>query len=204
MPLMSLLLPWEVIERVIEHAIDDLDVLRSFCLTCRQLRPRSFSLILHRYVFLKGRARVSDFCDFLTENTELRSLIKTLKIRPAEFSPIPLVQMLPHLSTLLFTGSTRSPVKLHRALLNCYHSFGKRIHTLSLKRLSFQTESDLFRLLLAFPTMTQVTCSEISIKPPTREGSAVNALRVKLSKQLRLETLHVRSHWLRAMWTSID
>ena len=199
----DLTLPLEVIEHVIDESADDPRTLQSCTLICRQLRPRSFSLILHRHVFLQSRDQVSDFCDFLTENTELRSLIKALTIFPDEFTPIPLVNMLPHLSTLLFTGSTRSPVKLHRALLNCYHSFGKRIHTLSLKRLSFQTESDLFRLLLAFPTMTQVTCSEISIKPPTREGSAVNALRVKLSKQLRLETLHVRSHWLRAMWTSI-
>ena len=201
MPLMSLLLPWEVIERVIEHAFDDLELLRSFSLTCRQLRPRSFSLILHRHVFLKSRDQVFDFCDFLTENTELRLLIEALTISPDEFSPIPLVNMLPHLSTLLFTGSTPSLVQLHPALLNCYHSFGKRIHTLSLQRLSFETESDLFRLLLAFPTIKQITFSKVYVDPPAilGEGYTMSALAVKLSKQLRLETLHVRIYLLRAV-----
>ena len=156
------LLPWEVVERIIEYASDDLELLRSFSLTCRQLRPRSFSLIVARYIFLGSRDRVSGFYDFLLENAELRSSIQSLTISPADFSPVPLVNMLSRLSTLIFVSpgskenvrpGNRPAIKLHPAILNCYHSFGKRIHTLSLSRLSFRTSSDLFRLLFAFPNV---------------------------------------------------
>ena len=202
MLLMSLALPWEVIERIIEYASDNLDLLRSFCLTCRQLRHRSFSLILAQHVLLNSRDRASKFCDFLLKNTEHRPSIKSLSISPADFNPIPLVNTLPHLSTLLFIPAvyngygSQEPqpvIKIHPALLSCYHSFGKRIHTVSLNRISFQTSSDLFRLLLAFPKATTITCSKVFIKSPTSGASATGVVGIKLSKQLRLESLHVRS-----------
>ena len=64
MPVMSLMLPWEVIERVIEHASDDLELLRNFCLTCRQLHPYSFSLIIAKHIFLCSKERMTCFRTF--------------------------------------------------------------------------------------------------------------------------------------------
>ena len=203
MPLMSVLLPWEVIERVVEHASDDRDLLRSFSLTCRQLRPRCFTLILAQYVFLDSRDRVSDFSDFLLEHHKLQPLIHTILISPADFRPYPLINMLPRLSTLLFISpgykeshSPRVPpnTKMHHTTITCYHTFGKRIRTLSLNHLSFQTSTDLFRLLLAFPIRTQLTCNDIIITSEEKETPARKIIESKLSEQLRLETLYVRIH----------
>ena len=209
MPLISrpLALPWEILERVIEHSSDDLDLLRSFSLTCRQLRPRSFTLILAQYVFLNSRDKAFDFVDFLLEHPKLQPLIHSIIISPADFRPFPLVNMLPRLSTLLFTPPGYQKYKfhigpndrgdlpyseIHHATINCYHLFGRRIHTLSLDHLSFQTSSDLFRLLLAFPMTTQLSCNNIFIKFTEKQTPTV--VRNKLSKQLRLQNLHVRIH----------
>ena len=205
MPLISrsLALPWEIIERVIEHASDDRNLLRSFSLTCRQLRPRSFTLILAQYVFLETRDRVSNFCDFLLEHPELRPLIHSILISPDDFRPFPLANMLPCLSTLLFISprhgeplsflkKRRPTIEIHHSTITCYHLFGKCIHTLSLNHLSFQTSSDLYRLLLAFPMTTQLSCNDIFIKTEEKEAPAMTVLRSRLSNQLQLDTLHVR------------
>ena len=199
---MSLLLPWEVIERVIEHASDDLDLLHSFSLSCRQLRPRSFNLIIAQYVFLNSRDRVSSFSDFLLERPELQPLIHSIFISPADFRPFPLVNMLPRLSTLFFTSpgykehhlsEHRPPIDMHHTTITCYHSFGKRIHTLSLNHLSFRTSGDFYRLILAFSTRMKLTLDDVLIRSREKETPGTTCVRNKLSKQLRLETLHVRS-----------
>ena len=203
MPLISrpLALPWEIIERVIEHASDDRDLLRSFSLTCRQLRPRSFTLILAQYVCLDSRDRVSDFSDFLLEHPKFQPFIHSISVSPADFRPFPLVNMLPRLSTLLFISpgyiknvipEDRPHLVIHHTTITCYHLFGKHIQALSLNRLSFLRSRDFFRLLLAFPNRTRLTCNDVSITSSDKEGLATTVMRSKLSKQLRLETLNVR------------
>ena len=197
---MSLVLPWEVIETIIEYASKNLNSLRSFSLTCRQLRPRSTIFIFAHYIFLSSRARVSAFCDFLQENIELRPLIKSITVSPADFRPL-LFTMLPQLATFTFRScgykeyhhpSKRAVVKLHKAALDGYHSLGKGIRTLYLDHLSFQTPCDFFRLLLVFPKTTQVTCKNIDIKSPAENQPAMDVVRRKL-KQRRLEVLNVRT-----------
>ena len=197
---MSLILPWEVMERIIDHASNDIDLLRTFSLTCRQLRHRSFTLIVAQYIFLDSKERVSDFSDFIRERNELQPLIQSLIISPADFRSFPLVNILPRLSGLGFItpgcegyhGSWERPsIELHSTILTCYHSFGKRIRALSFDHLSFQTPSDLFRLVLAFPKATQISCHDIVIKSPGRNSSAVEVLKGKLLKQLQLKTLKV-------------
>ena len=201
-------LPWEVVERIIEHASDDLGLLRSFSLSCRQLRPRSFSLIVAQYVFLDSRDKVFAFYDFLQRKPKLRSFIQSLIVSPAHFSPFPLVHVLPHLSTLHLISrgprSHRSRVKkpnldLHSTILSCYRLFGKCIQSISLDRLSFRTSCDLVRLVLAFPNMTQLICHDIVITSTLKKTPATEVMGFKLSKQLRLETLHVSINPLRAM-----
>ena len=205
--MISLRLPWEVIERVIEHAHDDLDLLHSFSLTCKQLRPRSFALIIAHHVFLDSRDCVSAFSGFIEAEKKLQPFVRSIIISPADFRPFPLVNMLPRLSTLLFTPPGYRKYKsyigpndrgvlpypeIHHATINCYHLFGRRIHTLSLDHLSFQTSSDLYRLLLAFPMMTQLSCNDIFIKTKEKEAPAMTVLKRRLSNRLQLDTLHVR------------
>ena len=200
MSLISIRLPWEVIERVIEHAYDDLDLLRSFSLTCKQLRPRSFALIIAHHVFLDSRDRVSAFSGFIGAEKKLQPFVRSIIISPADFRPFPLVNMLPHLSTLLFVSPgyhqfsdphKRPPIVLHSTVLKSYHSFGKNIHTLSLDRLSFPTSSNVFRFILAFPRTTKIVCHDIIVKSQEKNTSTTELLRTRLCNRLRLETLNV-------------
>ena len=198
---MSLMLPWEVIERVIEHASDDLELLRNFSLTCRQLHPYSFSLIIAQHIFLCSKERMTCFRNLLLADARFQPLIHSIKISPAHVPPFPLVKMLPHLSTLVlvtrgFIGHEypreRPAVVLHPLILGWYRSFGTRIHTLSLHCLTFPNLRELFRLLLVFPNIKQVICSDIYIFWHPRHDPKTEVVEAKLSNQLRLETLEVR------------
>ena len=192
-----------MIERIIEHASDDLDLLCNCSLTCRQLYPRSSALIISQFIFVHSKDRMSAFCDFLQEKPKLQSFIQSIIIFPANFPPYPLINLLPHLKTLFLTSKgykehyiqqERPAIVLHSIILSCYYSFGKRIRNLSLSHLSFRTSYDLFRLLLAFPETVQISCYEIVISSPAQNTSALEVVRRKLSKQLRLESLTVRIH----------
>ncbi|KAI1789241.1 hypothetical protein LXA43DRAFT_893236, partial [Ganoderma leucocontextum] len=98
---MSLALPWEVIERVIEHSADSIVTLYSFALTCSQLRPRSTILLLCRVEF-KDRDQLFSLCAVLQARPHLQPCVRSIKIRPSEFSPHPLLCMLPNLSEIEF------------------------------------------------------------------------------------------------------
>ena len=198
---MSLVLPWEIIERVIDHAWKDLDVLYTFSLTCRQLRPRSVWLMIID-VYLGSRDKAFAFSNFLCTNTglPLQEHIKSLNVSPANFPPFPLVQLLPNLSILRFVSpengkhqvrEDRLTVRIHPTTLSYYPLCGKRIRALSLCGLSFVTSSDLFRLVLAFPNITEIVCEDILITTPINNPAALNVTREKLFKHLRLETVDV-------------
>ena len=204
----SIRLPWEVIERVFEYAWDDLDLLRSLSLTCHQLRHRSFPLILAHQVFLRGANQVSDFCDLVREKPKLQPFVQSITISPADFRPYPLMKMLPRLSKLYFVSYVSEDIDsniyganeireeptiaLHSIILHHYRLFGTGIRTLSLDYLSFHTYGELFRLLLAFPNATQITCNNIYIKSQANKAFAMEREGVKLCEQLQLETLYVR------------
>ena len=196
-------LPWEVMERIIKHASSDLNLLLSFSLTCRQLRPRSFSLIIAKYVLLGTKDQMSALCSFLRKNTKFQVFVHSITISLADFSPSPLVKMIPHISTLRLVShiyekyddpQERPVIALHPIILGAYRSFGSRIRTLSLDHLSFSTPCELFGLLLAFPNMVQVACNDIRIKLPGGNAAATQMARAKLFEQLQLETLKVRVH----------
>ena len=198
---MSLLLPWEVIERIVEHASNDLQLLCSFSLTCRQLYHCSFSLIIAQHVFLCSKERMSCFRNLLSTNTRLQPLVHSIAISPADVPPLPLVKMLPRLSTLVLVSHgyqmydnrwERPAVVLHSMILSWYRSFGTHIRTLSLDHLSFPTSREFLRLLLAFPNINKLVCSDIYIISPTRDVPATRMVQVKLSNQVRLEMLEVR------------
>ena len=103
---MSLVLPWEVIERVIDHAYyDDYELLRSFSLTCRSLRPRALWVML-QCTHLQSVDQSLALCDFFRTKTglQLQGHIQSLIVSPPDFPPFPLLKLLPNLSALLFVS----------------------------------------------------------------------------------------------------
>ena len=99
-------LPWEVIEVVIDHSADSIATLHSFTLTCRDLCPRSTILLLCR-VKLKNRNQLFDLCAVLQTKPYLQPCVRSVSIPAREFSPHPLLRMLPNLFEIEFT---RMPV----------------------------------------------------------------------------------------------
>ncbi|TBU36790.1 hypothetical protein BD309DRAFT_877703 [Dichomitus squalens] len=200
---MSLVLPWEVIEGVVDQACHDLDLLRSFSLTCRQLHPHSL-LVMINHAPLISRDKAFAFYDFLRTETGSRlreRRVQSLTISPVNVPHFPPLQMLPNLSTLSFVahehkehheGQQRPPVCLHTSHLWCYHRYGQNIRTLELGNLSLSTCTDLCRLILAFPNMTTLDCRAISVQSQANAGPDMDQMRNKLFRQLRLATVDVR------------
>ena len=199
---MSLLLPWEVVGGVVGHACDDIDLLRSFSLTCRQLRPCSLRHMINR-AHLKNRAQVSAFCDFLHTRIglRLRPHIRSLIISPTSDVPhVPSLILLPNLSTLVFSppiseeyhDQTLLPtVYLHTPTLFCYRQYGKGIRRLELAHLSFSTFPGFFRFIGAFPKMLHIVCRDIRIqRVATQEQHSI--VRNALFKAVKPETITVR------------
>ncbi|KAI1781619.1 hypothetical protein LXA43DRAFT_908258 [Ganoderma leucocontextum] len=138
-------LPWEVIERIIDHSGDHPKSLRSFSLTCRQLRPRSRCVLFTRLDF-KSRDCVFAFVDFLQDNPHLTPFVRSIVVRPSDFAPFPLLHILPNLSEIGFTSRecfTARPDTVsalwHQSSLTCSQRFGTHIQTLHLFCLSFAT-----------------------------------------------------------------
>ena len=98
-PAMCLALPWEVIERVIDHSADDNETLRSFALTCRDLHPRSINT-LYRHLKFERRDQIFDLCDVLRAKPHLQLCVESVSVLIDEFPPHPLLRMLPHLSEI--------------------------------------------------------------------------------------------------------
>ncbi|TBU44983.1 hypothetical protein BD309DRAFT_751744 [Dichomitus squalens] len=198
---MSLVLPWEVLERIVDYAYDDSVLLRSFSLTCRQLRPRTLLFMMERCHF-NAKDQVFAFCDFLRTRSEFTSLVQSLFVCPIEFPPYPPIRMLPNISTLRFIirrfgeyarPADRPVVHLHPSTLSCYRMYGERIRTLSLDHLSFTTYSDFPRLVLAFPKATEIVCQDILAKLPATSALAIDVVKRKLSKRPQLETITIYS-----------
>ncbi|TBU40582.1 hypothetical protein BD309DRAFT_1046132 [Dichomitus squalens] len=199
---MSLVLPWEVIEAVVGQACHDIDLLRSFSLTCRQLHPHSLRVMIN-HTPLNSRDKAFAFYDFLRTETgsRLRKHVRCLTISPVDVPHLPPLQMLPNLATLSFIshelgeyrlGEHRPTVRLHTSHLWYYHRYGQNIRTLELGHLSLSTCTDLCRLILAFPNTTNIECRDISVKSRAKAGPDIDQMRNKLSRQLRLVTVNVR------------
>ena len=200
---MSLVLPWELLDMVVYHAYyEDYEVLRSFSFTCRSLRRLAIWLMLHR-THLRGREQTFALCDFLRTKAGslFRGQLGSLIVSPSDAPLVPLLNMLPNLSSLLLASreyktfrasEDRPTTHLHPSALDSYRIHGTCIRTLSLHHLSFQTCSDLFRLILSFPKITQLVCHEIMIKSREISTPAIDLWRNKLFQRLRLESIQVR------------
>ncbi|TBU33616.1 WD40-repeat-containing domain protein [Dichomitus squalens] len=196
---MSPVLPWEVIEGVVDQACHDFDLLCSFSLACHQLRPRSLLLLINS-VHLKSKEQALAFYEFLRTQTgsRLRGHVHSLTISPVDVPHFPPIQSLPNLSTLAFIPrgrqeypSGRPTSCLHTSHLRCYHRYGENIRSLELGNLSLSTCTDLCRLILAFPNTTNIECRGISVEPPAKAVPDMVLMRNKLSQQLQPDTINI-------------
>ncbi|TBU59173.1 WD40-repeat-containing domain protein [Dichomitus squalens] len=206
---MSLVLPWEVIERVIDHCSDDVRTLKSFSLTCHQLTPRSVStLFAHVGLRVESRDQVLKLCDFLQGKPRLRSLVRSITVSPAHFAAS-LLYLLPNLSdvaiisresTLRRSGSNQAtneregytPVILHSSSLNCYHRLGTHIRHLRLFHLAFPTYLAFSRVLVAFVNIRELICGHIAVRSNVTTAP-LDLVNERLRGRLQLRSLTMDS-----------
>ena len=198
MIMQSPLLPWEVIEKVIDHSRDNPNSLRSFSLTCRELLPRSRCLMLAGGVHLKSRDHAFALVDFLQANPHLKSFISSIIVQPADLPPFPLLHILSDLSEITFTarwpntGTAVPSGSLHPSTLTCFRRFGSRIQTLCLSHITFSTSLAFVQLLLAFSSITRLVCQHVDIQTGGNQAPLAVVIQ-HLSHKLRLQSLVVRA-----------
>ena len=187
-------LPWEVIERVINHSADSIITLCNFTLTCRELRPRSTMVLLCRIEF-KTRNQIFSLCAVLQAKPYLQPFLRWVKIPVSEFSPVPLLRVLPNPLEIEFfdnrahPGGWHYPVTLfHPAVTRHCRQFGRHIRTLSFKNLTFPSIWEFSDILLSFPGMKFLSCGHLSVK---NESVPQEPVIQRLSKRLHVQILTV-------------
>ncbi|PIL35806.1 hypothetical protein GSI_01466 [Ganoderma sinense ZZ0214-1] len=198
---MSLALPWEVIERVIEHCYDSHRALYNFSISCRQLRALSLTLLVADVEF-KHREQIFSLCDLLRAKPHLQPLVRTMSVYPTDLVPCPLLDMLTNLNEIVFTdrrfgtGSDQSAelhrptVVLNQSTLTCCGRVGTHLQTIQFFRVTFATDLELSRLLSAFPHVSVLTLEDVAIKT-NASAPLVATNRQRLSRRLQLRTLHI-------------
>ncbi|KAI1789966.1 hypothetical protein LXA43DRAFT_537742 [Ganoderma leucocontextum] len=191
---MSLALPWEVIEGVIEHSSDSVVTLYSFTLTCRDHNPRSTILLLDRIV-LKNRDQLFALCDVLSAKPHLQPIVRSITISPDKLYPHPLLRLLSNLSEIEFATSTSrfdsgyaTAVTLHSSVLKYCRQFGEHIQRLSLERVHLPSLSAFSGILLSFERVRSLSCSHLKV---VKDGAHQELITRRLSQQLHLRTLVV-------------
>ena len=195
---MSLALPWEVIERVIQHCHDSHQTLYTFSITCHQLRPLSLSLLVAD-VELKNREQIFGLCDLLRAKPHLQPLVRSMCIYPTDLVPFPLLNMLQKLAEIVFTDhrlrdsekeSHRPTVALNQSTLTCCGRYSAHIQTIQFFRVTFATDLQFAQLLSAFSRIKVLTLEDVAIKT-NANASLIATTRQRLSRRLQLSTLHV-------------
>ena len=79
---------------------------------------------------------------------------------------------------------------MYQSSLTYFRRFGTHIQSLRLSSLSFATDLQFARLLLAFPDVVHLNCTDVKIEGGGDEEH-LNSLRRRLAKQMRLKTLTV-------------
>ncbi|KAI1781564.1 WD40-repeat-containing domain protein [Ganoderma leucocontextum] len=192
-------IPWEVIERIIDHSGGSSNTLRSFSSTCRQLLPRSRRM-LFAHLYLKNRDHAFEFVDYLQENPNLKPVVRSVVFRPDDFAPFPLLHILPSLSEIGFTSQNRYPASpttipaMHQSSLLCCQRFGTHIQSLNLFRLSFATYLPFARILLAFARVKHLACWGVKIEMPEVDEAPLDVVIQRLSERMQLKTLDIDHH----------
>lgn len=188
----SPLIPWEIIERVVDHSGDHPETLRSVSRTCRQLCPRS-QLVMFSEVDLKSRDRVSSFVDFLQVTPRLAPLVRSIVVPPTAFGPS-LLYLLPNLSAIRCTSwehqNAHPALALHSISLACLGRLGSHIQTLHLLKVSFPTPAVFARVLLALANVRNLVCIDVDIQAEGDQAVG-EAVRRRLSESVQLKTLVV-------------
>ena len=171
----------------------------SFSLVCRQLRLRSLYVRPDQVEF-RSRDHVLAFVNLLRDSPSLNSYVRSLVLQPGNvLSSFPLLHMLPRLSEVIFRqppqgqkGSNSLPA-MYQSGLTYFRRFGTHIHSLQLSDISFETPLPFFRLLLAFPNMAHLSCTDNTIGSGG-DKECLDLLKRRLSEQMQLRTLTV-STW---------
>ena len=196
--LISPLLPWEVIERVIDHSAECTTTLCSFALSCHQLHPRS-SFLLFSDVHLTSRNRLFTFCDVLQARPDFRPLVRSLTIPPREFSPFPLLAILHNLQSITFDGQANNLfdprskfVLMHKSTLQCCRKLGQGVRSLTLTGLQFRDCTAVIRLITAFSHLEELECHDVEVQESSDSASLQAVAHYRPHQFIPLNTLTVR------------
>ena len=188
---MAPVLPWEVIERVVDQSCDDSGTLRNFSLTCRQLRPRSISYIFCHFD-LKTRDKVFAICEYLLRKPHLRPLVRSIAVHPSHFLPCPLLRVLHNLTECTFSTEGEEPLKtttFHSSTLACCRLIGMGIRKLFIQNVVFPTLLSFSQVLLGFKNLEDLAFSRVDIQ---QKGVGLQHEQIKhLSRRIRLRNLVV-------------
>ena len=199
-PIVSIspVLPWEVIERVIDHSAGCTATLCSFALSCHQLHPRS-SLLLFSDVRLISRKQLFTFCDILQAQPELQPLVRSVELPPGEFSPFPLLAILHNLRSITFDGLTDFPLGqrpkptfLHNSTLHCCRKLGQGVESLTLTRMQFRNCIAVIRLISAFSHLRKLECNDVDVEEPSNPAPLQAGARYHPYQLIPLSTVIVR------------
>ena len=139
----------------------------SFPLTCRQLRPRTHCVRFYQIV-CRDRDHVLVFCNLLQVNPDLRSFVRSIAVQPSLLSSFPLLHIPLHLPEHVRVfrqelsrscdGSGFAPAILASLISGdsgpTYKAYG----------LSFATNLQFARPLLAFPSVVYLSFADINIE----------------------------------------
>lgn len=185
-------IPWEIIERVIDHAVDSSRTLYSLTLTCSNLRPRG-TIVLFYHIKPKNRDQLFIIHAVLQANPHLQPCVRLLSIPSPEFSPHPLLRMLPNLSEINLEHNgdrlRERPIAFHPSVLKYCHHYGKDIRTLSLRNIRFLSPSAFSDILLSFPRIKSLSCHDLHVE---KDNSHQDLTPRRLSDRLHLSALTVR------------
>ncbi|EJF60424.1 WD40 repeat-like protein [Dichomitus squalens LYAD-421 SS1] len=149
-------LPWEVIERTIDHCSGDHSTLRTIALTCSQLHPRSVFVPLTD-VYLRSEEQITGFYNAVRAQPYFQPVVQFLSFPwPADdISPFPLLSFLPGLRHLTFDGIT----SINTDDIQLLHAtpFATGLLSLTIRGAWFRTYTAFLQFLSAFPNIENLT-----------------------------------------------
>ena len=158
------IVPWEIIDSIVDSCWEDYDTLRQLALTCQGLLHRS-RIILFHHVRIRRRSSLLQFINTISTKNELAALVVKLSIVPE------------HSDMLLppFTSFSRVFRKLramslgvdptlstppHAALFLRYSS----VLSLEIANVAFRDHRDLVKLLWTFPKVRTLELGAITFR----------------------------------------
>ncbi|TBU57929.1 hypothetical protein BD310DRAFT_820551, partial [Dichomitus squalens] len=171
----SPMLPWEVIERAIDHCSGDKTTLCAFALTCSQLHPRSL-FVLFTDVHLRSTEQLTAFYHAVRAQPRLQPVVQSLSFPWNDFSPFPLLSILPGLRHVAF--DTISSVNTDGRQISQLAQIGGRpfaasLRSLTIRGTSFPMQTAFLNFISAFPNIENLTCEHLDFHmhgdTPTRQ-----------------------------------